>query len=244
MDQNEPAEVVTDEGAAAPATAPVASVTAAKAAAERRCIISGEHGERADLIRLALDADGAVAPDLGARAPGRGAWVTPDRELIAKALAKGKLKGALIRAFKTSQISVPDDLVERIDVGLERRALDTMGLANKAGTLIWGGERIGDALTAGRARLLLHANDAAADGTEKLRRKARGIATIQLPISRERLSLALGRENVVHAAVCDSAAAARVTAAVERWLAFTGLGETKLDAPEDTPPADTTRVSG
>ena len=56
MDQNEPAEVVTDEAVASPTVAPVvtASVTAAKAAAERRCIISGEHGERADLIRLAL----------------------------------------------------------------------------------------------------------------------------------------------------------------------------------------------
>lgn len=223
----------------------------AKNVAERRCIISGEHGGRDDLIRLALDADGAVAPDLGAKAPGRGAWVTPDRNLIATALAKGKLRGALSRAFKTSAITVPDDLVARIDAGLERRAMDTLGLANKAGHLIWGGERIGDALVAGRARLLLHASDAADDGTEKLRRKARGIATIVLPVSRERLSLALGRENVVHAAVCDSAAAARVTAAVGRWLAFSGLGTVEIsaadmpltggseEAPVDMPSADT-----
>ena len=206
---------------------------------ERRCIISGDHAGRDDLIRLALDADGAVAPDLGARAPGRGAWITPDRELIAAALAKGKLKGAIARAFKTSAIQVPDDLVARIDAGLERRAMDALGLANKAGHLIWGGERIGDALAAGRAKLLLHASDAAEDGTEKLRRKARGIATIVLPVSRERLSLALGRENVVHAAVCDSAGAARVTAALQRWLAFSGLGASTEQAPGDTPPADT-----
>ena len=207
---------------------------------ERRCIISGEHGARGELIRLALDAEGAVAPDLGARAPGRGAWVSPDRALIATALSKGKLRGALVRAFKTSEINVPTDLVERIDAGLERRAFDTMGLANKAGALIWGGERIGEALTSGRAKLLLHANDAAADGLEKLRRKARGVATITLPVTRERLSLALGRENVVHAAVCDSAAAARVTAAVVRWLAFSGLDDKTEDAAVDVPPADTT----
>lgn len=206
---------------------------------ERRCIISGEHGGRGDLIRLALDADGAVAPDLGAKAPGRGAWVTPDRTLIATALATGKLRGALSRAFKTSAITVPDDLVARIDAGLERRAMDTLGLANKAGHLIWGGDRIGDALAAGRARLLLHASDAAADGSDKLDRKARGIATMVLPVSRERLSLALGRENVVHAAVCDSATAARVTAAVDRWLAFSGLGEGSEEAPVDMPSADT-----
>jgi len=205
---------------------------------ERRCIISGEHGGRADLIRLALDADGAVAPDLGARAPGRGAWVTPDRDLIASALSKGKLRGALARAFKTSAIQVPDDLVARIDAGLERRAMDALGLANKAGHLIWGGERIGEALTAGRAKLLLHASDAASDGTEKLDRKCRGTPAMTLPVSRERLSLALGRENVVHAAVCDSATAARVMAAVERWLAFSGLGEGSDEAPVDMPSAD------
>ena len=204
---------------------------------ERRCIISGEHGARPELIRLALDADGAVAPDLGAKAPGRGAWVQPDRALIEAALAKGKLRGALARAFKTSAVQVPDDLVARIDAGLERRALDTLGLANKAGHLIWGGERIGDALAAGRVHLLLHASDAADDGTEKLRRKARGVATLVLPVSRERLSLALGRENVVHAAVCDSAAAARVTAAVERWLAFSGLGEKTEGTLVELPPA-------
>lgn len=205
---------------------------------ERRCIISGEHAGRSDLIRLALDADGAVAPDLGARAPGRGAWITPDRDLIAAALGKGKLRGALARAFKTSAIQVPDDLVARIDAGLERRAMDTLGLANKAGHLIWGGERIGDALSAGRARLLLHASDAADDGTEKLRRKARGIETIVLPVSRERLSLALGRENVVHAAVCDSAGAARVAAALQRWLAFSGLGAKTEGTAVDMPSPD------
>lgn len=218
---------------------------------ERRCIISGEHGGRGDLIRLALDADGAVAPDLGAKAPGRGAWVTPDRELIATALAKGKLRGALIRAFKTQDIAVPDDLVARIDTGLERRVFDTLGLANKAGTLIWGGERIGDALLGGKVKLLIHASDAAADGLEKIRRKARGTRGITLPVTRERLSLALGRENVVHAAVCDSAAAARVMAAVDRWLAFSGLGTVEIsaadepltggseEAPVDMPSADT-----
>jgi len=208
-----------------------------KDVAERRCIISGEHAERGDLIRLALNADGAVAPDLRARAPGRGAWITPDRELIATALTKGKLRGALIRAFKTQAISVPDDLVARIDTGLERLVFDTLGLANKAGALIWGGERIGEALTAGRAKLLIHASDAATDGTEKLRRKARTTPTITLPVTRERLSLALGRENVVHAAVCDSAAAARVTAAVARWLAFSGLGEVTDGAATDAPSA-------
>ena len=117
----------------------------------RKCILTGDHGARGALIRLALDGEGRVLPDLGARAPGRGAWLSPDRALVASAAAKGKLRGALMRAFKTNAVSVPDDLGARIADGLQRRALDRLGLENKAGNLIWGSDRIGDAL-GGRPR--------------------------------------------------------------------------------------------
>ena len=200
---------------------------AGRTAPERKCILTGTHGTRDGLIRLALDANGGVHADLGARAPGRGAWLSPDRDLIATAAAKGKLRGALMRAFKTTNVSVPDDLVETIAAGLERRALDRCGLENKAGHLIWGSDRIGDALGAGRVRLLFHASDAAPDGMAKLDGKAKGapntVVSLVLPVDRARLSLALGRENVVHAAVCEAAAATRVIAAVDRWRAFNGL---------------------
>ena len=204
---------------------------------ERKCILTGAHGTRDSLIRLALDADGSVHADLGARAPGRGAWLSPDRALIATAAARGKLRGALMRAFKTTSVTVPENLVETIAAGLERRALDRLGLENKAGNLIWGSDRIGEALQAGRVRLLLHADDAAADGSAKLDGKARGapnrVVSLILPADRARLSLALGRENVVHAAVCDGAAATRVIAAVDRWRAFNGL--ISVDATANTP---------
>ncbi len=192
---------------------------------ERTCVLTRTAGARDALIRLAVDDEGQVFPDLAARAPGRGAWLSPDRGLIATAAARGKLRGALLRAFKTTRIAVPDDLADQIAAGLERRALDRLGLENKAGHLIWGSDRIGEAIAGGRARLLLHAADAAPDGMAKLDGRARGagIRSIVLPADRARLSLALGRENVVHAAVCDSGAAARAIAAVDRWRAFNGL---------------------
>ncbi len=211
-------------------------------APERTCILTRAAGPRAGLIRLALDGEGRVFPDLAARAPGRGAWLAPDRDLIASAAARGKLRGALLRAFKTTSVAVPDDLAEQIASGLERRALDRLGLENKAGHLIWGSDRIAEALAAGRARLLLHAGDAAADGMAKLDGKARAAAVpvVVLPADRARLSLALGRENVVHAAVCDGGAATRVNAAVDRWRAFNGLNS---HLPAATSAAET-RVSG
>lgn len=224
MPQNDqPLSLDSDEAAHADESAAIAPV---QKGAMRKCILSGSHGERAALIRLALDADGHVAPDLGARSPGRGAWVSPDRALIDAALTKGKLRGALMRAFKTSAVHLPDNLVDQIGDGLARRALDRLGLENKAGNLVWGADRIGDALAAGRVRLLLHAGDAAPDGISKLESKRRGspreALSMVLPADRAQLSMALGRENVVHAAVCDAAACARVAAAVDRWRAFSG----------------------
>jgi uncharacterized protein len=200
---------------------------------ERRCVLSGEHGPRAELIRLALAPDGTVHPDLGAKAPGRGAWISPDRALIETAVAKGRLRGALVRAFKGAPIDVPADLVERIAEGLKRRALDRLGLELRTGNLILGADRILDKIRAGRVHLLLHAADASVDGRGKLDQKLRVSEVgepVVLPAGRAELSVALGRENVVHAALCDRAAAIRVAAAVSRWRAFCGMNDDGADA--------------
>ena len=66
---------------------------------ERTCVLSRRKGTKDELIRLALGPDGTVGPDVRARAPGRGAWIGVDRAELDAANAKGKLKGALQRAF-------------------------------------------------------------------------------------------------------------------------------------------------
>ena len=191
---------------------------------ERRCILTQAPGPRASLIRLVVGPPNQVAPDFAGRLPGRGAWIVADRSVLETALAKGKLKGALARAFKSNSLRLPEDLAGQIAAGLERRALDRLGLENRAGHLIWGHERIGEALLKGRIRLLIHAADAKPDGMGKLEARRRGASpdtvSLVLPVGRDQLSLALGRENVVHAAISDAASAARVIEAVERWTAF------------------------
>jgi uncharacterized protein len=197
---------------------------------ERRCVITGDRAPKASLIRLALGPDGAVAPDVRARAPGRGAWIGVDRESLEKAMAKGKLKSALARAFKANEMSVPEDLPERIEAALARNALDRLGLEARSGTLVTGSDRIGDAARKGQAHLLLHASDGGVDGNRKLDQAWRvgsdaegsDLAGLVLGVDRTILSQALGRENVVHIAVVDQAAAARVSAAIDRWHGFIG----------------------
>nr|WP_310524236.1 DUF448 domain-containing protein [Polymorphobacter sp.] len=201
---------------------------------ERRCILTGAHGPRATLIRLAVGPDEQVAADLSTKLPGRGAWIVADREILETAIVKGKLKGALARAFKSNSLKIPENLPDQIAAGLERRALDRLGLENKSGNLIWGHERVGEAILKGKVRLLLHAADAKADGMGKLEARRRGASpgtrSIVLPVGRDQLSMALGRENVVHAAISDAASASRVIEALERWAAYNGTG---IDEDED-----------
>jgi len=123
--------VLTDPAALVPAE-PVQPMGDDAHLPERRCILTGAHGARDELVRLALGPDGAVWPDLAARLPGRGAWIKADRALLEAAIAKGKLKGALARAFKDAPPTIPDDLPARIAAGLERRALDRLGLEHRA----------------------------------------------------------------------------------------------------------------
>jgi len=213
---------------------------------ERKCILSGEHGGRDSLIRLAVSPEGEVLPDVRARAPGRGAWIGVGRAALEAAQAKGKLKGALARAFKGAPLSIPDDLPDRIETALRQAALDRLGLEARAGTLLTGSDRIVDACRKGQVHLLLHAADAGEDGRRKLDQAWRvgggeGQGLV-IPAERTILSLALGRQNVVHIAVSDRAAAARVRHALGRWCAFIGSDSGLSAATAGTPDASAVDV--
>ena len=197
---------------------------------ERTCILTRRTAPREELIRLALSPDGEVAPDVRARAPGRGAWVGVDRAGLDAANSKGKLKGALQRAFKTNGVIVPADLGELTEKALRQAALDRLGMEARAGNLINGADKVEAAARAGKVHLLVHAGDAADDGRRRLDQAWRVggggsenlIQGMIFPEPRTILSMALGRENVVHVALTDPAAASRVAHALVRWRAFTG----------------------
>jgi uncharacterized protein len=193
---------------------------------ERTCVLSRRTAPREELIRLALSPEGEVAPDVRARAPGRGAWIGVARAELDDSIRKGKLKPALQRAFKTSDVAVPADLGERTEAALRQAALDRLGMEARAGNLINGADKVEAAARAGKVHFLLHAADSGEDGRKKLDQAWRvgngGPQGVIFPDGRTILSMALGRENVVHVALTDPAAAARVRHALARWRAFTG----------------------
>jgi hypothetical protein len=216
-------------------------------------VLSGESGPRETLLRLAISTEGLVLPDPAAKAPGRGAWIVPDKAALEAAMGNGHFKRSLMRAFKggpkdaekrpglsySPRLSYSDDLPQQIEVALARNLKDRLGLEMRGGNIVLGSSRIEEQARSGRLSLLLHASDSSVDGRKKLDQAWRvgreiegsGARGTVLPLDRAALSVALGRENVVHLGVsatndgrgATSRAADRVEQALNRLSRFLGI---------------------
>lgn len=169
---------------------------------ERTCIATRATGAPAAMVRFVLSPEGEVVPDVKRQLPGRGAWVTAERSLVEAAARRG----AFARAFRQG-VRVPGDLPDRVEALLLQDALSRLAIANKAGLVVTGFEKVREALKGGPPAALLTASDAAADGRGKLERLATAVsrshkeAVIVDAYSAVELSRTLGRERVVHGAV-------------------------------------------
>jgi predicted RNA-binding protein YlxR (DUF448 family) len=174
-----------------------------KRESERTCVVTAEKGSPEDMIHFALSPTGNVVPDLRRKLPGRGVWT----KLSAAVVDEAVRKQAFSRGFKTKAVAAPD-LAGILDGMIEQDALQFLSIVNKAGLVVTGAAKVETAIRGGDILALIHARDGASDGTAKLERVARGrfggavdpIARINL-FSSSQLDLALGRTNVIHAAL-------------------------------------------
>jgi len=196
-------------------------MTPAQSARERRDIVTGEVMDEARLIRFAVGPDGVVIPDLARKLPGRGVWVAADRASVTTAAKKN-----LFSRSAKAKLSAPADLADQVDALLARRILAALGLAQRAGDLTSGFEKVSAAIAAGKAAWLVEASDGAEDGRRKLlavcRRQPRPPRLFGVFTSEE-LGLALGRENVIHTAFLAGRGAESWTSDVLRLSGFRPL---------------------
>lgn len=166
----------------------------------RFCIATGEAKPIGEMIRYVVAPDGSVVPDIARKLPGRGAWLTASREALKIAIER-KLFARAFRGKGVAGAELPA-LVERL---LQRAALDAISMANKAGQVITGFERVKGALNKGSVEILVHASDAGAGGIQKLDGMLAAVNEEKTAVIRlftgEQLDLALGRPNVIHAAL-------------------------------------------
>ncbi|HXL99126.1 MAG TPA: RNA-binding protein [Rhizomicrobium sp.] len=191
---------------------------------ERKCIVTGEVSDEAHLIRFVVGPDGDVVPDLAAKLPGRGMWVTAERAVLERAVAKNHFS----KAAKTNVKAAPGlpDLVERLIV---RRMLDDLGMARRSGGLECGFDNVSRALDSAKPpAVLIEAADGKADGRRKLRNLAlaRGLTPALIDsLGCEELSVALGRENVIHAALKSGQLAERLIFEAGRLSGFRSVAK-------------------
>lgn len=176
-----------------------------KSGTERMCVVTRRVRPIDDLIRFVLSPAGEPVPDLKRKLPGRGLWVSASHEAVAEA-AKRNL---FARGFKKN-VKVSAQIADETDKLMLRGVTDALAMVAKAGQVVSGFTKVEDALRRNTAEILLHATNGAADGIRKLDGIVRQNAafddeTDQIPIitllSSDELDLALGRSNVIHAAV-------------------------------------------
>ena len=193
---------------------------------ERRCLVTGETGPKAGLVRFVLGPESVVVPDITGKLPGRGLYVTASRPILEQAR-----KGQFARAAK-APVTVPDDLALEVERQLAARVVDLVSLARKAGVAIAGFEKVKEALALAseglgkrawsRVRVLLQASDGSERGKAKLW-TPEGARYFNC-LTSEELGRAFGRQSVIHAALASGALADRV---VEEAAKLRGLRETE-----------------
>jgi predicted RNA-binding protein YlxR (DUF448 family) len=190
----------------------------------RTCIVTREALPVERLIRFVAAPDGAVVPDLRRKLPGRGVWVTADAEHVRTA----ERKRLFDRGFG-EEVRVEPGLADRVAGLLREAALSALSLARKAGALVTGFAKVESALASGEVVALIHAAEAGGDGIAKLESAARrrfGEAAADLPVIRifegGELDLAIGRTNVIHAALLAGPAGDNALSRVRALADFLG----------------------
>ncbi|HTH35666.1 MAG TPA: RNA-binding protein [Xanthobacteraceae bacterium] len=170
-------------------------------ARERLCVATGVVRPVADMIRFVVGPDGRAVPDVKEKLPGRGVWVTATHDALYDAIKRK----VFARGFKRD-VRLPADLVSQTERLMERAALDALAMAGKAGLVAAGFTKAEIALQREDIVALLHAAEASPDGVRKLegarrQRQPDGAIVVVRALTSAQLDLALGRPNVVHAAL-------------------------------------------
>jgi uncharacterized protein len=211
------------------------------AATERFCVVEREVRPVGELIRFVVGPDGAVVPDLKRNLPGRGLWVTATHQAVDQAFRR-KL---FARGFKRD-VRTEAGLADAVGLLLEKAALDALSIAGKAGEVVTGFTKV-EAAIGKNPRLggllgLLHASDGSGEGLRKLEallRRNEDPDSQEIPVIRvfsgTQLDLALGRSNVIHAALLAGPASQGFLTRCQRSLRYR-TGEISRPGPD--------RVSG
>ncbi len=188
--------------------------------AERFCVVTRAVRPAEDMLRFVIAPNGQPVADLKHNLPGRGVWVTGTRSALDAAVKAN----AFARGFRRD-VRLAPDLVGCTERLLESAALDALAVARKAGLVATGFVQVETALKREVVVALLHAAQAGPDGVKKLdsalkqSRQGASVRSVRILTSGQ-LDLALGRPNVIHAALLAGRATETFMARLRRLERF------------------------
>ena len=181
----------------------------------RRCVVTGDSLPRADLLRFVASPDGVITFDVKGKLEGRGVWVSPNKLQLIKAM-----KQNLLARGAKQKVTIPDNLVEKVEQALKQRVLSLIARAYQSREMVNGYEKCASMLQSGDARLLIHATDASEDGMKKVNKQSFDEIAIIQPASRDELGAALNIANPVHLAVRSAGLSKAIKQAHALWAGF------------------------
>lgn len=168
------------------------------------------------MIRFVVAPDRILVPDLAAKLPGRGIWLSARRDVLETA----RTRGAFARAAR-GQVTVPADLIGMVQSGLARRVTELLGLTRRAGQAVCGFQKAREWLLAGRAGLVVQAVDGSRDERARFLSGAKDVRVVT-PLSGLALGAVFGRDHVVHVAIAHGRLAEALSIETHRLSGIAG----------------------
>lgn len=167
------------------------------------------------MIRFVVGPGRVLVPDLAARLPGRGIWLSARGDVLETARARNFFAKAA-----RGPVTVPPELSAMLLAGLRRRIIDTIGLARRAGQAVAGFQKAREWLAAGRAGLVVQAADGSAE--ERARFLGGWKGPVARPLPADALGAVFGRDQAVHVAIAPGRLAQALIVDTERLAGLAG----------------------
>ncbi len=168
------------------------------------------------MIRFVIGPDRQIVPDLAAKLPGRGMWLSARADVLETARARG----AFARVAR-GPVTCPADLAATLQAGLRRRVVEHLGLARRAGQAVSGFAKAREWISRGNAAGVVQADDGSVDERARLLSGARGI-WVAWPLPADALGAIFGRDHAVHVAVAKGRLANALSVEIERLSGLSG----------------------
>ena len=180
----------------------------------RRCIVTRDSLPTRQLIRFVVAPDDMVVPDLAQKLPGRGLWLSAQRDILDRACAAN----LFAKAGRRHAIFA-DNLSDRVEGLLVERCLQLIGLARRAGQAVAGYEKVRAHIRRGNGAVIIAAVDGAPGGRAKVSSLAPESPIVDVLTAAE-LGSVFGRDLVVHAVVGGGRLAECLTTEANRLSGF------------------------